>query len=79
MSKKIDISLRWSGKGIKEKGIDNDTGKVIIDLDEKYLRPSEVDFLKGDFSKARRHLKWSPKISTDQLIEDMISEELSGS
>ena len=79
VSKKIDISLRWSGKGIKEKGIDNDTGKVIIDLDEKYLRPSEVDFLKGDFSKARRHLKWSPKISTDQLIDDMISDELSGS
>ena len=79
VAKKIDISLRWSGKGIKEKGIDKDTGKVIIDLDEKYLRPSEVDFLKGDFSKARRHLKWSPKISTDQLIDDMISDELSGS
>ena len=78
VAKKLDISLKWNGKGIKEKGIDRDTGKVIIDLDEKYLRPSEVDFLKGDFSKARRHLKWSPKISTDQLINDMISDELSG-
>ena len=78
VAKKLDISLKWNGKGIKEKGIDRDTGKVIIDLDEKYLRPSEVDFLKGDFSKARRHLKWSPKISTDQLIDDMISDELSG-
>ena len=66
VAKKLDISLKWNGKGIKEKGIDRDTGKVIIELDEKYLRPSEVDFLKGDFSKARRHLKWSPKISTDQ-------------
>ena len=79
VAKKLDISLKWNGKGIKEKGIDRDTGKVIIDLDEKYLRPSEVDFLKGDFSKARRHLKWSPRISTDQLIDDMISDELSGS
>ena len=78
VAKKLDISLKWNGKGIKEKGIDRDTGKVIIDLYEKYLRPSEVDFLKGDFSKARRHLKWSPKISTDQLINDMISDELSG-
>ena len=78
VAKKLDISLKWNGKGIKEKGIDRDTGKVIIDLDKKYLRPSEVDFLKGDFSKARRHLKWSPKISTDQLIDDMISDELSG-
>ena len=77
VSKKLDISLKWVGKGINEKGIDKDNGRVIIDLDKKYLRPSEVDFLRGDFSKARKLLRWSPKISTDNLIDDMIDEELS--
>lgn len=77
VSKKLDISLKWVGKGINEKGIDKENGRVIIDLDKKYLRPSEVDFLRGDFSKARKLLRWSPKISTDNLIDDMIDEELS--
>ena len=77
VSNKLDISLKWKGKGINEKGIDKDSGKIIIDLNKKHFRPSEVDFLRGDFSKARKHLKWSPQISTDDLIDDMISEELS--
>jgi GDPmannose 4,6-dehydratase len=77
VSKKLDISLKWVGKGINEKGIDKDNGRIIIDLDKKYFRPSEVDFLRGDFSKARKLLRWSPKISTDNLIDDMIDEELS--
>ena len=77
VSNKLDISLKWRGKGINEKGIDKDSGKIIIDLNKKHFRPSEVDFLRGDFSKARKHLKWSPQISTDDLIDDMISEELS--
>ena len=77
VSNKLDISLKWRGKGINEKGIDKDSGKIIIDLNKKHFRPSEVDFLRGDFSKARKHLKWSPQISTDDLIDDMIREELS--
>ena len=76
VAKKLNIHLKWRGKGIEEKGIDKDSKKIIVDLDKKYLRPSEVDFLKGDFSKAKKHLKWSPGISTDELIEDMINEEL---
>jgi GDPmannose 4,6-dehydratase len=76
VAKKLDIDLKWRGKGIEEKGIDKDSKKIIVDLDKTYLRPSEVDFLKGDFSKAKKHLKWSPGISTDELIEDMINEEL---
>jgi len=77
VSNKLDISLKWKGKGINEKGIDKDSGKIIIDLNKKHFRPSEVDFLRGDFSKARKHLKWSPQISTDDLIDDMIRKELS--
>ena len=77
VARKLDIKIIWKGKGIKEKGIDKKTGKVIVDVDSKHFRPTEVDFLRGDFSKARRNLKWKPAISTNDLINDMIEEELS--
>ncbi len=77
VAKKLDFSLIWKGKNINEKGYDKKTGKLLIDLDKKHFRPSEVDFLRGDFSKARKNLKWFPSISTNELIEDMINDELS--
>tara|TARA_B100001121_G_scaffold308338_1_gene332112 strand:- start:819 stop:1865 length:1047 start_codon:yes stop_codon:yes gene_type:complete len=77
VASKLDIKLIWKGKGIKEKGIDKKTGKIIVDVDNKHFRPTEVDFLRGDFSKARKKLKWKPAISTNDLIDDMIEEELS--
>ena len=76
-AKKLSIKIKWVGKGLKERGVDVKSGKIIVDLDKKYFRPSEVDFLKGNYSKARRHLKWKPVITTDQLIDDMISFEMS--
>ena len=77
VARKLNIRLTWKGKGFKEKGIDKETGKIIIDVDRKHFRPTEVDFLRGDFSKAKRHLKWKPVISTNELIDDMIDHELS--
>ena len=56
VARKLDIKLIWKGKGFKEKGIDREL-KVIIDVDRKHFRPTEVDFLRGDFSKAKRNLK----------------------
>ena len=76
-AKKLSLRIKWKGKGLNEKAINLETGEVIVDLDKKFLRPSEVDFLKGNFSKARKYLKWSPAISTDELIDDMINTELS--
>jgi GDPmannose 4,6-dehydratase len=76
VSKKLQIQLKWVGKGINEKGIDVKSGKTIIDINSKYFRPAEVDFLKGDFSKARRLLKWKPVYETNDLIEDMVAFEL---
>ena len=76
-AKKLSINLKWQGKGLKEKAINLNNGKIIINLDAKFLRPSEVDFLKGNFSKAKRLLKWKPLISTDKLIDDMIEYEMS--
>jgi len=75
-AKKLSLKIKWIGKGIKEKAIDMNTKKTIIDLDPKFLRPSEVDFLRGDFSKARKKLKWKPLISTNKLIDDMIQDEM---
>ncbi len=75
-ARKLSMKIKWVGKGINERGLDIKTGKTIIDLDKKYLRPTEVEFLKGNFSKARRYLKWKPSISTDDLINDMIRFEM---
>ena len=75
-AKKLTIKIKWIGSGIKEKAIDMNTKKTIIDLDPKFLRPTEVDFLRGDFSKARKKLKWKPLISTNELIDDMIQDEM---
>lgn len=76
-AKKLSLKIKWKGTGLKEKGIHENTGQTIVDLDPKFFRPSEVDFLKGDFSKAKKHLKWKPSISTNELIDDMIKIELS--
>jgi GDPmannose 4,6-dehydratase len=75
--KKLKINLNWTGTGIKEKGIDKKTGKVIIDVNPKFFRPSEVDYLKGDYSKAKKYLKWKPSISTSELVDEMIETEIS--
>ena len=76
-AKKLSLKIKWIGKGINEKAIDMETKKTIVDLDKKFLRPTEVDYLKGDFSKARKKLKWKPAITTNELIDDMIEEEIS--
>ena len=75
-AKKLSIKIKWVGKGINERGIDIKSGKTIINLDKKYLRPTEVEFLRGNYSKAKRHLKWKPSISTDKLVDDMINYEM---
>ncbi|MDC0406917.1 GDP-mannose 4,6-dehydratase [Candidatus Pelagibacter sp.] len=71
---KLGIKILWVGKGIKEKGLDAKTKKVIIEIDKKYFRPQEVEFLLGDYSKAKKILKWKPKISLDKMIDDMLQK-----
>ncbi len=74
--KKIGIKLFWKGKGLKEKGIDAKTKKILIEIDPFYFRPKEVDNLRGNNSKARRVLNWKPKTDLDQLIDIMIKFEI---
>ncbi len=71
-AKKLGFKIKWIGKRLKEKAIDLDTQKIIVKVSAKYFRPSEVNYLKGDFRKAKSKLKWQPKYSINQLIDDMI-------
>ena len=74
-AKKIGFKIKWINKGIREEGIDEITKKKIINVSKKYFRETEVDNLIGDFSKAKKILKWKPKYSLNQLIDDMIQNE----
>ena len=69
-------SLIWSGEGLQEVGKRPDTGEVIIRIDQRYFRPTEVDTLLGDAENARKKLGWSPKISLKELIGEMIQYDL---
>jgi GDPmannose 4,6-dehydratase len=72
----LDINLAWDGTGRDEKGIDRSTGKTIVMLDERYLRPAEVDILQGDITKARAKLGWEPKTAFKELIRIMVEYDL---
>jgi GDPmannose 4,6-dehydratase len=69
------MPLTWRGKGALEKGYSPD-GQVVIQVDDRYFRPAEVDFLLGDAAKARRVLGWRPKVSLDQLAAMMVEHDL---
>jgi len=74
-AKELSLKIKWKGRGINEKGYDI-KNNCIIECNKKYFRPSEVDTLKGNFSKARKLLKWRPKHDIRSLIKDMLSYEL---
>jgi GDPmannose 4,6-dehydratase len=74
--KHVDIELEWKGEGVEEKGIDKKTGKVLIEVDPKYFRPTEVDLLIGDPSKAKAKLGWENKHSLEQLVEEMMAADV---
>ena len=74
--KEVDINIKWSGSGVNEKGINNKTGEVIIEVDSKYFRPTEVELLLGDSTKAQNELSWERQISFQQLIAEMVQYDL---
>lgn len=74
--KHIGVTLRWQGEGIDEVGIDEATGKIFISIDSKYFRPTEVDLLLGDPTKAREKLGWKPRVSFEELVRMMIDEDI---
>ena len=71
------INLRWEGEGVDEKGIDEKTGRILVEVDEKYFRPAEVEQLLGDPTKAKTLLGWNPtKTSFDELINIMVKHDI---
>ena len=82
----LNIKIYWKGKGLNEAGYVKSydptlspalkNSQKIIQIDKSYFRPVDVNFLKGDATKARKDLKWKPKISLDQLVNEMMSKDL---
>src|SRR6185437_7851814 len=75
-AEKLGRQIEWRGKGVDEQGIDPKSGQVIVRIDPRYFRPTEVETLLGDPSKARSRLGWKPEISFDALVTEMITEDL---
>ena len=74
-AKLLDLDLTWHGSGVDEKAVDK-SGKVVVAVDPRYFRPTEVETLLGDPSKARRELGWVPRISFDELVREMVESDL---
>ena len=72
----LGMQIEWRGTGVGEQGIDTATGKIIVKVDPRYFRPTEVDSLLGDPGKARRQLGWSATIRFEQLVKDMVQGDL---
>jgi len=75
-ARQLDLGLRWEGEGLEEKGINTDTGQVVVAVDPKYFRPTEVQDLLGDAAKARRKLGWKPRTTFRELVADMVEADL---
>ena len=71
-----DIEVEFKGKGVNEQGIDKKTGAVVIELSPEFFRPSEVDILIGDYSKARKKLGWQPKVKFEELAHIMVEADI---
>jgi GDPmannose 4,6-dehydratase len=74
--KHVDVEIEWQGEGVDEKGIDKDTGKVLVEVDPKYFRPTEVDLLIGDPGKAKEELGWEPEVKFKELVQLMVQSDL---
>jgi GDPmannose 4,6-dehydratase len=72
----VGIAITWEGSGVDEVGKDSESGKIIVKIDPRYFRPTEVDFLLGDPSKAKDKLGWEPKVNFDTLVKMMVREDL---
>ena len=72
----VDITIRWEGTEVNEKGIDAATGKVLVEIDPEYFRPTEVDLLIGDPSKAKEKLGWEASTTLEQMVAEMVATDL---
>ena len=73
-AKELDMHITWQGQGVNETGTDA-SGKVIVKVDTRYFRPTEVETLLGDPTKAKQKLGWTPKITFNELVAEMVRED----
>ena len=74
--KEIGVAVRWEGKGVDEKGYDAESGNLLVEVDARYFRPTEVETLLGDSTKAREKLGWVPEITLEQMVGEMVRADL---
>jgi GDPmannose 4,6-dehydratase len=74
--KEVDIDIEWSGEGLEEQGVNKDTRDILVKIDSRYFRPTEVQILLGDPSKAERELSWRRKVSFQELVSEMVRYDL---
>jgi GDPmannose 4,6-dehydratase len=72
----MDMKIEWRGSGVNEQGVDANSGRGVVKIDARYFRPTEVDTLLGDPSKARARLGWKAEISFDRLVQEMVESDL---
>jgi len=72
----IGMTIEWRGSGVDEKGVDTKSGNVIVEVDPRYFRPTEVETLLGDPTKAKNNLGWVPQIGLEQMVSEMVREDL---
>ena len=75
-ARELGLAIRWEGKGVEEKGINAANGKTIVAVDAKYFRPTEVETLLGNPSKAHEKLGWAPRITFSELVREMVAADL---
>ncbi|MGO9004317.1 MAG: GDP-mannose 4,6-dehydratase [Beijerinckiaceae bacterium] len=71
-----DVEIAWKGTGLEEYGLDRRTGRILVEIDRRYFRPTEVDILRGDATKAKEKLGWTHKISFRELVVEMVANDL---
>ena len=74
--KNIGIKLKWEGSGVDEKGIDESSGKILVEVDPRYFRPTEVDLLIGNPEKAYKQMGWKHKHTLDELVKEMVKADI---
>ena len=75
-ARELEYQVRWEGSGVEERGVDARTGRVLVRIDPRYFRPTEVDTLLGDASKARAKLGWAPRVGFAELVREMVAADL---
>jgi GDPmannose 4,6-dehydratase len=71
----VDIEIEWQGEGINEVGTDKNTNQPIVEVDPQYFRPTEVELLLGDASRAKENLGWKINYSISELVDDMVTKD----